>query len=304
MNDCGRFERSLRALVAGDPVPEARALRQHAETCPACREVLAAHETLRELASEVLATETADLDALRGRVLEQVRYGHASRRRPSLSAPLMLRFAPAALAALLLFGAGFATAWLRSDARAPATQSLLGEMTAEAVSNESLLDVEDSPFTYSDVTFRRLDGGKVVLDFDVTRHVRVTESDRSPLVQEILAQSLLNPSHTGSRLKALSLASAGMAAKVRESLVFALHHDDNLAVRRKALAILAAEPPDATIESAVLTTLREDESVQMRLEALDYLATHLEPAAIRRAIGDAAAPGNAALIVRLDEHEK
>jgi len=304
MSDCGRFEEGLRALVAGESGVDARALAQHAEACSDCHELLSAHETLTELAAEMRVAEPAGLDELRGRVLDEVRLGRTRTRPAALFAPFALRFAPAALAALLLFCAGFAAAWLRTDTRAPEAATLVGELTSEAISNRSLLDVEDSRFTYSDVSFRRLDGGQVALEFDVTRHVRLTEDARSPLVQEVLAQSLLNPSHTGSRLKALALATEGMAPKVRESLVFALHHDENLAVRRKALQILATGPPDAAIESAVLTTLREDDSVQMRLEALDYLAAHLEPAAIRRAIGDSGAPGNAALIVRLGEYEK
>ena len=180
----------------------------------------------------------------------------------------------------------------------------MGLMTDEANSNRSLGDVEDSPFTYSEIAFRRVDGDRVELEFDVTRHVRVTDSARSPIVQEVLAQSLLNPSHTGTRLKALSLAAQGMAPKVRESLIFALHHDENLAVRRKALEILAEQPPDPAIEAAVLTTLRDDEAVPMRLEALDYLAQHVERATLRRAIGDEHAPGHAALVVRLGEYDK
>jgi hypothetical protein len=300
MSECSRFEERLRALVAGEPVP-ARALYEHAATCPECRDLLATHEALTGLAGETRDADPVELDALRRRVLDQVRRG------PTPARPIPFGYRPAWAAgfAVLLFGAGFATAWLSSDAREPrAGSDLVGQMTDEAISNRSLLDVENSQFTYSEVAFRRIDGDRVELEFDVARHVRVTDSARSPIVQEVLAQSLLNPSHTGTRLKALSLAAQGMAPKVRESLIFALHHDENLAVRSKALEILAAQPHDPAIEAAVLTTLRDDDAVPMRLEALDYLARHVESATLRRAIGDAGTPGNATLLVRLGDYPK
>lgn len=299
MSDCSRYEERLRALVSGEPVAEARALREHAESCPDCRELIERHDALTDLARETASASDVELERMRRAVLDQVR--SVARRRAT---PFAYRPAWAAGFAVLLFSAGFATAWLRADQRAPAATTLLGQMTDEALSNESLADVENSPFTYSEVAFRRIDGERVELEFDVTRHVRLKDSTRSPIVQEVLAQSLLNPSHTGTRLKALTLAAQSIAPKLRESLLFALHHDENLAVRQKALAILAAEPPDPAIEAAVLETLHEDPAVPMRLGALDYLARHVERTTLRQAIGDAAEPGNAALLVRLDENTK
>jgi hypothetical protein len=216
----------------------------------------------------------------------------------------------------LVFLTGYGAALVGRAERAPAprgagageSEPLLSEISAEAASNRSLTDIENSPFIYSDVTFRPLEDGRVALEFDVTRHVSTVEAAGSPLVQDVLAQSLLNPTHTGSRLKALSLASAGaMSPKVRDALIIALHHDDNLAVRLKALGILSGQAgADSTIEAAVLDTLRDDPSVQMRLSALDYLAEQrLDPGAIRRAIGQTNTndPAGAALMVRLDEYE-
>jgi hypothetical protein len=224
-------------------------------------------------------------------------------------ARLTLRPATAAAAAVLLFVTGFAAARLRFDGTAGRPgELLLREITSDAAANRSLVDVEDSPFIYSDVTLRTLPDGRVALDFDVTRHVNTIEAAGSPLAQDVLAQALLNPSHAGSRLKAIELAAGTMSPKVRDALVFALHHDDNLAVRLKALSILREQPgADPVIETAVLATLRHDESVQMRLEALDFLATlRLDPEAIRRVIDieETDDPAAAALLVRLGEYER
>ena len=184
------------------------------------------------------------------------------------------------------------------------TQRLLTAINADAASNRSLGDVEDSRFTYSNVWFRRLDGGQVALDFDVTTHVQLVEPVQSQLVGEVLVHALLNSTNTGARLKAMSFAAGSMDRKVKEALIFTLHRDDSLAVRIKALAVLADHLDDGEIESAVLKTLREDESVQMRLLALDYLAAHsIDRDVIRETIRENQRPGDEALMVRLAEYE-
>jgi hypothetical protein len=252
---------------------------------------------------------------MRTGVLRRARVGRsvgpsAAGRPATTGAWLTLRPATAAAAAVLLLVTGFSAARLRlvDATHGRPDELLLHEIASDAATNRSLVDVEDSPFIYSDVTLRMLPGDRVSLDFDVTRHVSTVETASSPLLQDVLAQALLNPSHAGSRLKAIELAAGTMSPKVRDALVFALHHDDNLAVRLKALKILREQPgADPLIESAMLTTLCRDESVQMRLEALDFLATRrLDPGAIRRAIDvdKTDDPASAALMVRLSEYER
>ena len=325
MNECACFAEVIRAHVAGESVPDdGGALARHAEHCTECRALLALHGTLADLGADLEEPEPARFAAMRAAVVRQIspaaqagRVVPLQPRRRAFGWPAspVVRALAAAAAVVLVFLTGYAAAWVARGARGERTtvpsangEPLLSEITAEAASNRSLNDVEDSPFIYSDVTFRALDDGRVALEFDVTRHVSTVEAAGSPLVQDVLAQSLLNPTHTGSRLKAISLASAGaMAPKVRDALIFALHHDDNLAVRLKALGILSQQgSADAAIEAAVLETLQGDPSVQMRLSALDYLAEQrLDPAAIRRAIEqtDTNDPAGAALMVRLDEYE-
>ena len=101
----------------------------------------------------------------------------------------------------------------------------------EAASNRGLTDVEDSPFTLSNVSFRRVAGDRVALDFDVTTHLATVESTGSPLVREVLAQSLLNPATVGERLKAMSLAAGLPDPRVEQAVLFALRRDESVAVR-------------------------------------------------------------------------
>ena len=304
-NDCVRFQEIIEAIVAGAPTSGgADNLARHCRTCPDCVQALEAHQNLSEIGRRFRAAADEDLSELRSRVLTQIASPPRRGWLEMLSTPFRMQPAMAAVFAVVIFLTGIASAWIQVGGDGGADQRLMTDITAEAASNRSLIDVEDSRYTYSNVTFRPLDDRRVSMDFDVTTHVNVVEPAESELVKEVLVQSLLNPSNTGSRLRAISYASNVMDPKVRDSVIFALHHDENLAVRLKALSMLAEQPVDAVVESAVTTTLLEDESVQMRLEALDYLATHISnPESIRQAIEQTDDAVNAALMVRLADYD-
>ena len=160
---------------------------------------------------------------------------------------------------------------------------------------------------YSNISFRKLDHNRVALNFDVSTHVDIVEPVDSPLLQEVLVQSLLNPdpANLGSRLKAISYAENVMDSKVRDALILAMHEDTNLAVRLKALSILSMQPPASQVEAAFLKALRRDESVQMRLLALDYLANQgVDLGLIRRTIEEAGKESNPAVLLQVASYEK
>jgi len=304
-NDCVRFQEIIEAIVAGAPTSGgADNLARHCRTCPDCVQALEAHQNLSEIGRRFRAAADDDLSELRSRVLTQIASPPRRGWLEMLSTPFRMQPAMAAVFAVVIFLTGIASAWIQVGGDGGTEQRLMTDITAEAASNRSLIDVEDSRYTYSNVTFRPLDDRRVSMDFDVTTHVSVVEPAESELVKEVLVQSLLNPSNTGSRLRAIGYASNMMDPKVRDSVIFALHHDENLAVRLKALSMLAEQPVDAVVESAVTTTLLEDESVQMRLEALDYLATHTSnPESIRQTIEQTDDAVNAALMVRLADYD-
>jgi hypothetical protein len=309
VSDCERFEPTIQTYVAGDlDDTELGPLLAHCRGCRDCRQVLELHRDLVGLASRAPQPSEAEFSALRARVLGEVE------RPASRSFGGYLKVAAALAAGLLLFVVGLAAGRFMSDpgvmpvsgggGNGGVTHRLIAAMNADASSNRELADVEDSRFTYSNVSFRRLEGDRVELDFDVTTHVRLAEPVRSEIVREILVHSLLNPSTTGARLKAMSYAAGAIEPKVREALVFAMRHDENLAVRMKALTILSDQTVEPDVEAAILATLRDDESVQMRLLALDYLAAQrIDGARIRETIESSRRPGDEALMVRLTEYE-
>ena len=328
MSDCERLESTIQAYVAGDlDDTELGPLLTHCRTCEGCRQLLELHRDLAGLASRAPERNEADFAALHARVLGEVdRQGRTPSNvrveSPARTIPWYLpaggfaQAATALAAAVLLFVVGLSTGRSLSEHGAMpesssvtngnggVTNRLIKAINTDATSNRELADVENSRFTYSNASFRRLDGDLVGLDFDVTTHVQLVEPAQSEIVREILVHSLLNPSTTGVRLKAMSYAAGAMEPKVREALIFAMRSDESLAVRMKALTILSDQLVEPEVEAAVLATLRDDDSVQMRLLALDYLAAHrVDGNRIRETIRKSERPGDEALMVRLTEYE-
>jgi hypothetical protein len=328
VSDCERFEPTIRAYVAGDlHDTELGPLLAHCRNCKDCRHLLELHRDLIGLASHAPEPNGADFDALHARVLGAVDRQDRTSRSERVESPAraiawylpagnFTRAAAALAAAVLLFVVGLSTGRFLSErsvtpgngsatnGNGGITSRLIKAMNADATSNRQLADVENSRFTYSNVSFRRLDGDRVGLDFDVTTHVQLVEPAQSEIVREILVHSLLNPSTTGTRLKAMSYAAGVMEPKVREALIYAMRRDENLAVRIKALTTLSDQLADPEVEAALLATLRDDEAVQMRLLALDYLAAQsVDGDRIREVIERSERPGDEALMVRLADYD-
>jgi len=57
--------------------------------------------------------------------------------------------------------------------------------------------LKNSPYDYSNVTVRLLEGNKVTLAFDITKHVELVEPAQSETVKKMLMHALFNPAPTG-----------------------------------------------------------------------------------------------------------
>lgn len=300
MSACERFESVFESLLAGELDEESLSpLLAHCTSCDECRRLLGLHRDLSEAGSRVPEPAEEDLDRRQEPVLRAVR---RARRRP-------VRVALIAASVILPFVGGLLLGRLTPHAggsgAGSASSRLVEALGAEAASNRALADVEDSRFNYSNVSFRRLEGERIALAFDVTTHLELVEPLRSALVREVLAQSLLNPSSVGARLKAMSFAGDEIDPKLQDAILFALRHDDSLAVRLEALAVLSTRLGDPEVQSAVMSALRDDTAVQVRLLALESLVTHrVDHEHIRDAIRERERPGAEALMVRLAEYEK
>jgi len=292
VSDCARYESLIERYLASDLDPKGMSdLLAHAAGCEGCRRLLALHGELERAGSAVPEPDEADLERRQVRVLAGIQRRRALR---------PLRAAAIAAGLILPFGVG-----VLFGRALPQKTRWMDALHAEASANRGLSDVEDSPFNYSNVSYRRLGDDRVALDFDVTTHLTTVESKDSPLVREVLVQSLLNPATVGERLKAMSFAAGGLDPKLEKAVLFALRNDESLAVRLAALTILVGRLDDEEVRSALIATLRDDPSVQVRLAALESLASHrVDPKRIREAIRERPEPGNEALVVRLAELEK
>lgn len=295
MSECRRFESMLESLIAGDLAEESLSpLLAHAASCEECRRMLGVHRALAEAGSRVPEVDEAELDARQERAWREIRRARARHplRVAALAAGILLPFLLGLLAGRALPG------------RASASR-LIDTLGSEAASNRALSDVEDSRFSYSNVSFRRLEGQKVALAFDVATHLELVEPLHSALVREVLAQSLLDPSSIGTRLKAMSFAAGELDEKLEDAILFALRRDESLAVRLEALAVLATRLDDPQVQAAMLAALHDDPSVQVRLLALESLVSQrVDHARLRDAIGRREQAGDEALMVRLAEYEK
>jgi hypothetical protein len=289
------FDRYLASDLEPQAVSE---LLAHTKGCDSCRQLLAVHGDLLAAGARIPEPEESEFELRQQRVLRDIRRRRA--RRP-------LRFAALAAGMILPFAVGLLAgrAFPARSGDAGASSRLLGALHVEAESNRGLTDVEDSPFTYSNVSFHRLAGDRVALDFDVTTHLATVESTRSPLVREVLAQSLLNPSSVGERLKAMSFAAGVPEPELTQAVLFALRRDESVAVRLAALTVLVGRLDQEEVRSALMAALRDDPSVQVRLAALESLTSHrVDHRKLREAIGVRKAPGNEPLMVRLAELER
>jgi len=293
MNEsCVEIQKAMDELF-DEKLDEARAdaLLGHIDACAAC----AAHwGLLGRLRSATAAEPTdAELLAMRRGVIRAIRTAEPTRAGwlESLRAALMSPALGVGLVALVIVGAFVAgRATLDSKpAPAPALASagdvIVDEIHLAASKNRELSDVENSPFSYANVEVEDAGGGKLALRFDVSRHVDVVLPKNDPLVADVLAQSLLDQSSVGTKLRAISYSAPSVAPKVREALVRAMLEDTNLGVRMKAQEMLVATPGDPAVEEALLTVLKKEETVQMRLVAIDYLMrSNVAPQRLRDAI--------------------
>ena len=299
MSACQRFETMIESLASSElDSRELSSLLAHTRECESCRGLLSLHGDLTEAAERVPQPDDAELDLRQERVLRVIAQRRS--RRP-------LRVALFAASLILPFVAGVLAGRASGAGSSASGRSsrLIDALHAEAASNGKLAAVEESPFTYSTVSWRRVGEDRVALDFDVTTHLSSTEPLRSPLVNEVLAQSLLNPSSVGERLKTMSFAASELDPKLEQAVLFSLRHDESVAVRLAALTVLVGRSDDEDVQSGLMTALHDDPSVQVRLAALESLAARrVDHGRIREAIRGQKQPGDEALMVRLAELER
>lgn len=276
------IERLLETNEIGD-------LEGHVAGCPVCGELYEVHRRLTGFDLETVEPDDAQLLELRRGVVRALRSEEASKRELGPFSALFARPAFAAVLSAVLLIVGFFVGvggprgiWSQSAPKETLTEGI--ELAASR--SHRLVESENSPYLYSNVQVKELDGDTIALSFDVSTHMDLIRPKDDPLVTEVLVQSLVNQSPLDTRLEAISLAPS-LEPKVRDALIAALLQDDNLAVRLKALDRLAADSSAQEVQTAFLEVLKREESVQLRLLAIDNLAAgQVAPDALTAALAE------------------
>ena len=249
----------------------------HARTCEACADIVAADAELRSAPVDCLTV--LEGGSVRAAVLRELRReagtGDLAGRGPR-TGPAGLRnsWLPLAAAAVVLLAAGIWTgrAWAPSgDAAGDADTSFASRLQTAALDRRTLADLENSPYQFTNVTFRPAGSEQVAVGFDVTTHVELTAGKSDPLVRELVVQAMLNPSPIGARLTAIGYAEGVQNSEVLKALRIAVLNDPNVAVRLRALEALAPFKQDPEVQSTLLMVLTTSDSVPMRLQAIEHL---------------------------------
>jgi hypothetical protein len=287
---------------------EQQRLMKHLDECRVCEEYF---DLLGRLSAEDLfpEPEPADLLQMRRAVVRRIRNETPTRRPGWLTDLFAARHAfavgiLAVVSAVLLVALGTVIGQPRSERRVdPANgdeERVIGrQIELASMRHRDLSDVENSPWRYSNVQLLDQQGDRVRVSFEVSRHLEMELQKGSPLLADVLVQSVLDPSSIGGQLQAISHAGELPDTKVREALVKAMLEDSNLAVRLEAQSKLVRHGNHPEVRDALLAVLEEEENVQMRLVAIDHLTRHrIDPALLERAVESGDPEGRNALHVR------
>jgi hypothetical protein len=312
MKECSDFESLIdRAQMGQASDQEMETLLDHLESCSDCSD---AFEALGRLRNDDSYPEPAsgELLSMRNEVVRKIRQGQSRENIGSFSvASFLMRPAFISVFALGILVLGFflGVRLVRSPAKNGEAQSSAGPdrctnaIKKVAQSHAVYEDIVNSPFTYTNVRVAEEKAGTVHLSFDVSRHMDLSLKRDDPLLAEVLVQSLLEPSGVDARLAAISISQNVPDSKIKKSLIFAMLHDENLAVRMTAQTKLIERRGDPEITDSLLAVLEREPSVRMRLVAIDYLAScRIQPKLLEQAVAAGKREGSDAVLVRASQY--
>ncbi len=307
MNHYRKIKKLIEKLQAGVLDPAGREqLNRYLEQQPDYKDLYLTHELLSKslvpfpdadaeqfsrMRSEVLRIIRQNEEKVPGRLQLFIEKIHDYGSRPEM-----------AIAALTLIIGFFLGRALPPDANT-FTSDIMEKITVLAEENKKLEDIKKSPYIYSNVSMDEIGTNNISLSFDVTTHLDMVGKKDDPIVREVLAQYLLNPTNVGSKLKTIAYTEGIFDRKIKEALILSMNHAPVFAVRLKAMDRLYEYKNDPQIQDAFLHVLREEESVKMRLLAIDYLTTSQFPAdAVQKALSESEISKSPAVLIKAKKY--
>jgi hypothetical protein len=215
----------------------------------------------------------------------------------------MIILRPEMAAAALTLIVGFFLGRLFPSDKESLNSEIIDQISVLATKHDNLADLKNSPYVYSNVSFKDHNNGKISLSFDVTTHLDILSKKDDPLVRDVMAQSLINPSNVGTDLKTISYSETMADRKLKEALIYSVHSAPSLAVRLKAMNGLQQYQNDAEVQNAFIKVLKDESSVKMRLMAVDYLTkTGIAPDSLRRIVSESNVPQSPAVLIKVKNY--
>lgn len=128
--------------------------------------------------------------------------------------------------------------------------------------------------------------GSVEIVLEDMRQRKVQGSINDQAIRTLLLSTAKEAEDPGLRAGTVAmLVGAGDAADVRDALMFAMEHDEDTTVRRKAMEGLKSYTQDPNVQAALAKTLLREGNSGMRTQAIDLLANRTERQLNRQIVG-------------------
>jgi len=302
------LRKRLNRYLAGDLSPsEEEEFINLLKDFPDYRAISDLHRDLQKTGSYTPGLPEEKLTRMRADIIRTLRLRETdtrdSHRIPFIERIRLFLVRPEMAVAALTLIIGFLMGRIFPDTGETMSGQFIRQINALATRNTKLTDVKNSPYNYSNISFHEVDPSHVELSFDVSTHLNMVKEKNDPVVREIIAQALLNPSNVGSELKAISYSESIVDQRVKQALIFSMRNAPIQAVRQKAEETLTGYHNDPEILQSLLDILRNEESVQMRLIALDYLTSNrVAPDSIRALVEDESLQNSPAVLFKAKKY--
>jgi hypothetical protein len=302
------LRKRLYRYLAGDlNASEEEQFRNLIKDYPEYLEILELHRELQKTGDYTPGLPAEKLSRMRADIVRTLRLSE-NNSKPGHRIPMIERIRsflvrPEMAVAALTLIIGFLMGRIFPVTGETMSGQFIRQINTLAAENRKLTDVKNSPYNYSNISFREVDPSHVELNFDVSTHLNMVKEKNDPVVREIIAQALLNSSNVGSELKAISYSESIVDQRVKQALIFSMKKAPIQAVRQKAEETLIGYQNDPELQQSLLDVLRSEESVQMRLIALDYLITNrVAPDSIRKLVDDKSLQNSPAVLFKAKKY--
>jgi hypothetical protein len=301
---CKKYKKYIAKALAEQISPADWAVFiEHTKHCSECKALLQIHTTLNSEKPVFPMPKQEEFGQMRAEVMRRVQTKPPKKQTLNLGELwhniYISAWRPAVAFSLIL---GFLLGRIMPTEESNLGSKIIDGITTLAKESTQLFTEDKSKYRYANVSFKELNENKVEMSFDVSTRVDVVREKDDPLFRELLAQTLLSPVNTGTRLKAIGFMENLTDPKLKQALIHTLHHEPSPAVRMEAVHRLQQFPRDDDIARMMREVIKKEEMVKMRFDALDYLIkSGTPPDTLKRIVESLDAQKSKAIMLRANK---